>query len=288
METYTLSSFLQRFSSDEKCLRYLFHLRYPSGVWCRGCQRVKPFTKVRGRKVYQCSCGQQVSPLAGTIFAHSPLPLSYWFFAIFALASSKNGVPATYLSRVLGISYPAAWRMLHRIRRVMGGDVGALSGVVEVDETFVGGKGYNRGRLWWANWEERPKAIVLGMVERGGRVKTVQVPNTGVRTLTNEIRRHVAPDALVFSDQNPSYHNLFKYGYTHGSINHSKSFVKGDFHTQTIENFWSHLKRGITGVYRYVSPKYLQHYTDEFAFRYNHRNEAMVDVLLRTIATTPG
>lgn len=164
--------------------------------------------------------------------------------------------------------------MMMQIRKLMSEDVGMLRGIVEVDETYIGGKGWNRGKKWWDNWEERPKQILMGMVERNGRVTTRHIPNTGATNLINAIKETVDPRALVMTDKLYGYRALPKHGYAHKSVNHSKQYVvDGDTYTQNIENFWSHIKSGITGVYRHVSKKYLQFYANEFAFRYNYRRE---------------
>ncbi len=167
----------------------------------------------------------------------------------------------------------------------VGGEL--LKGVVEIDETYIGGAGYWREKVWWQNWEEHPKEIVMGFVERGGRIKTKHVADTSDFTLISNVKNNVDQSAQVYTDQLYAYRKLPKYGYKHDSVMHKKHYVRGDVYTQNIEGFWSHLKRGLRGVYRNVSPKYLQSYTDEFAFRYNYRKEPdkiFEKLLIQTIA----
>lgn len=284
IKTFTLGAFLKKYKTDRDCLKEIVKLKYPNGIFCKKC---KCFTKhylLRTRPVLSCSiCHHQTSPLVGTIFEKTTTPLTSWFYAMFLMIHSKGGISARNLQRQVGVSYDTAWRMLHQIRKLMTDDSeDLLTGTVEIDETWVGGKSWFRGKKWWQNWEERPKTIVWGVVERDGKVRTKIVPNTGLRTLTKVIKDNISTEAFIMSDQLPSYKNLHKLGYAHANINHSKKYVYEDIYTQNIENFWSHLKRGITGVYRHVSPKYLQAYCDEFSFRYNHRKEPteMFDVLL--------
>lgn len=273
-ETFSLATFLRKYKDDNACLKEIFAIKYPEGVYCKTCKKITNFTRVKNRPVYQCACGHQISPLAGTIFEKSTTPLQYWFYAMFVVSNTRSGVSAKALQRELGVTYKTAWRMMKQIRMLMaesGG--GMLEGVVEVDETYVGGKGRNR-RFEWRQLDEKPKQILMGMVQRGGKVYIKHIPNTGKWTLLNQIKHHVDPKARIVTDEYPSYHSLYRHGFDHESVNHkSWEYVRGDVHTQNIENVWSHFKRGIKGVYRIVSAKYLQAYADEYAFRYNHRKE---------------
>lgn len=281
-----LSEFLKEFSSDEKCLEEIKNLRFPNGILCETCKKVTKHYKLDKRKAYSCEfCRSQIHPLAQTIFEHSSTPLTLWFYAIFLMTKTRSGVSARQLHRELGVTYKTAWRMWRQIRRLMveSGDR-LLEGVIEVDETFIGGKGKNRA-YEWRGLEEKPKEILMGMVERGGKVYMKHIPNTGKWTLLKQIKENISSTARIYSDELAAYTNLPKYGYEHDSVTHSAGqYVKGEVHTQNIDNIWSHLKRGIYGVYRVVSPKYLQSYADEYSFRYNHRGEDIFRALLRQIA----
>lgn len=197
------------------------------------------------------------------------------------MAQTRAGISAKQLQRELGVTYKTAWRMFKQIRTLMADTSQMpLSGTVEIDETYIGGKAR---RSEWG--PDKPKQIVMGMVERGGKAYLKHVPNTGKWTLLNQIRANVSPYARVFTDENPGYTHLPKFGYAHQSVNHQTEYVRGEVHVQNMEGVWSHLKRGIKGVYRFVSKKYLQAYADEYAFRYNHRRESsrMFDLILNQV-----
>lgn len=293
-DKFTLGSFLKQYKDDEACLEHIKVIRYPQGIFCEKCQKITNFTKIKNRPVYQCSYGYQISPLAGTIFEKTTTPLQYWFYAIFIMSVTRSGVSAKQLQRELGVTYKTAWRMFKQIRMLMsdnssnienGGN--PLDGLVEVDETFVGGKGKNRKNQWVQGVEGKEKQILMGMVQREGKVYIKHIPNTGKWTLLKQIQDNISPKARIFTDEYRGYIQLSYRGYEHDSVNHSiKEYVKGEVHTQNIENIWSHLKRGIFGVYRVVSAKYLQAYADEYAFRYNYRklDGGMFDILLSQIA----
>lgn len=281
--SFTLATFFRKFKTSDKCLEYLKDIIYPNGIFCKNCKTVTKFYKIKGRKVYQCFCGFQISPLSQTIFKNSSTRLQYWFYAIFVMSVTRSGVSAKQLQRELGISYPTAWRMFKLIRTLMKNKNDLiLNGTVEIDETFIGGKGYNRGKIWWANWEDHPKQIVMGLVERNGRAYVKHIPNTGKYTLLKQIKDHVDPKAHIMTDDYYGYTQLKYHGYKHGHVRHSKKYVDGNIYVNNVEGLWSHMKRGLTGVYRHVSPKYLQSYADEYAFRYSHRKEPekMFEILL--------
>lgn len=284
-EKFTLSQFLRRFPNDESCLETIKKLRWPTGlVSCSKCNKDTKHYKVKGRTAYACEfCGNHIYPLASTIFDKTTTPLRLWFYAIYLMVQTRAGISAKQLERELGVTYKTAWRMFKQIRMLMaesGG--GMLDGVVEIDETWVGGKGKNR-KNEWRDQTTAPKEIVMGMVQRGGKVYMKHIQNTDRWTLVGQIKANVSPMAKIYTDELSSYTSLPEYGYYHDSVNHSKSeYARGFVHTQNIENIWSHLKRGIFGVYRKVSPKYLQAYADEYSWRYNHRHlqGGMFDKLL--------
>lgn len=194
------------------------------------------------------------------------------------MTNTRSGVSAKTLQRELGVTYKTAWRMCHKIRELMQNDADFLTGTVEIDETYVGGK--KRNSAWYPN--NRDKDVLFGMVERKGRVKIKHVPNNGKWTLFDEIQKSVRKDSVIYSDDYFGYRHLERQGYIHDTVTHSKwEWARGDVSSNNIENVWSHLKRGIKGVYRGVSGKHLQKYANEFAFRYNHRNSKdMFEVLL--------
>lgn len=271
MEKFTLSDFLNRYSSSDKCLEEIKNLKFPDGITCKTCKKVTKHYKIKGRKQYACSiCGSHIAPLSGTIFEKTTTPLTSWFYAMFLMINTRAGVSAKQLQREIGVTYKTAWRIFHQIRKLMADlDVTPLEGDVEVDETFIGGKGMNRRYV--PNFSEKPKEVIMGMIKRNGKAYLKHIETTGKWALLEQIQEHISPKARIITDQYAGYKQLKKYGYRHDVVNHNLGFKKGDIYTQNAENVWSHLKRGIYGVYRHVSKKHLQAYADEFAFRYNNR-----------------
>ncbi|HEX9679718.1 MAG TPA: IS1595 family transposase [Candidatus Saccharimonadales bacterium] len=282
---FTVRQFNYRFPDDDACLEEIKVMRFGEMLDCPNCGKNNKFYKIEGRKAYSCGfCRHQIHPLAGTIFEKSSTPLQDWFYAIYLMAQTRAGISAKQLERMLGVTYKTAWRMFHQIRKLMADDEDMLSGEVEVDETYVGGKSDGRGRTKGRHIGD--KAVVMGMVERQGRAKVRHVKSSGSRSLIPELQAGIKGGSQIYSDQYPVYINLDKLGYKHASVNHQTNFAIGLTHTQNVENLWSHIKRGIIGVYRHVDPKYLQSYVDEYAFRYSHRKQphgAMFDSILSRV-----
>lgn len=273
---YTIKQFNEEFPNDDACLDSVFENRYGDVKDCPKCGVVNTkFYRVSGRKCYACMhCGYQLHPLAQTIFHKSSTPLRDWFYAIYLFSVSKNGVSAKELERHLGVTYKTAHRMAAQIRTLMDTDNDSLSGDIEVDETYIGGR-----RKLAHKFDN--KSVVFGMVERNGSARTVHVKSSGARVLLPVIVKDVTPQASIYSDEWKAYKTLPRYGYTHTTVNHSKlEYVRGSAHTNTIEGYWSQLKRSIDGTYHSVSPKYLQTYLNEFSFRYNFRGVAVYPLLL--------
>lgn len=287
-DKFTISQFLKRFPNDEACIEEIKILRYSDGITCPKCGKITNFYKIKGRTAYSCSlCGTHVYPLAGTIFDKTTTSLRLWFYAIYLMAQTRAGISAKQLQRELGVTYKTAWRMFKQIRMLMDNSKGTpLSGTVEIDETYIGGKGMNKSR-WTQGMGGEEKEVVMGMVERKGKAYLKHIPNTGKWTLLKQIKENVSPQTRVITDEYRSYTQLPKYGYPHDFVNHQETYVRGDIHTQNIENIWSNFKRGLRGVYRNVSKKYLQAYADEYAFRYSNRLSTgkMFDLIL---AQVPG
>ncbi len=265
---YSLGSFNSQFPDDKACLEYVFKTRWPNGPKCPDCGKKDCFYPIAKRRSYSCSwCGYQLYPTAGTIFHKSVTPLKSWFFAIFLMAQSRNGVAAKELERQLGVTYKCAWRMNHQIRKLMGGDPAKLKGIVEADETYIGGvRPGKRGR------GAAGKTPVVGIVERGGSVQAKVVDSVTTANAFGNINRNVERGSTVYTDELAVYNYLQGFGYQHGVVNHGrKEYVRGCVHTNTIEGFWSQVKRSISGTHHSVSRKHLQNYVNEFSFRYNHR-----------------
>lgn len=271
MEKYTTANFEKDFPTDDACLEWIFKNRWPEGVTCEKCQLVTPHYKIQGRPCYSCErCGSQTYPMAGTIFQDSHLPLRTWFRAFSQMAVTRCGISARQLGRDVGITPNTALRMWKQIRSILIEDGSMLHGKVEVDETYIGGKRHGkRGR------GAEGKTIVMGMVERGGSAMAKVVPDVKARTLLPEIEANVQKDAVVYTDDMLSYSRVARMGYAHRVVAHSKGqyVIAKDIHTNSVEGFWSQLKRSIDGTYHHVTPEYLQGYVNEYAFRYSHRHD---------------
>lgn len=281
---FSLRQFRRKYGTHESCLEAIKRLHFPDEMECPKCKKLSVFYPVTGRTAFACKfCGHQIYPLAGTVFEKSTTPLDLWFFAMYLMVQTRSGMSAKQLERMLGVTYKTAWRMFKQIRLLMAQSPSMLTGTVEIDETFIGGKGTNRRFEW--NGNEKEKQAVMGIVERKGTAYTKHIPNTGKWTLLNQIKQNVSPTARVITDEYGSYIQLPKYGYKHDFVEHKQTYVVGDIYTQNVENLWSHIKRGIYGVYRVVSKKYLQAYIDEYTWRYNNRNFGgeMFNRLLRQI-----
>jgi len=282
--TYTARQFETQFPNDDACLEWLKNRRWPNGIECPVCKRITKHHKLSKRPVYECDhCGHQVSPLAGTIFHKSTTSLKVWFDAIYEMATTRSGFAAKALQRKHGVTYKTAWRMYNQIRKLLDEKPSIFSGEVEVDETYVGGiRRGKRGR------GAEGKVAVIGIVQRQGKVMATAIPNVKRSTLLPYVAEHIAPDTVLYTDEFPSYDHITRFGYKHKRIQHSaKVYVSGKVHTNNIENFWSLIKRGISGVYHAVSPKYLQSYLNEYAFRYNHRQDetSMFELMLNQLVS---
>ena len=275
--TYSVMDFALEFPDDKTCLDWLWRRLYSddgSHAHCPKCDQTRKFHRVASRPSYSCdSCGRHINPTAHTIFHKSSTSLHLWFHAIFLMSSTRSGVSAKELERQIGVTYKTAWRMFHRIKDMLMSDEGSpLSGTVEADETYYGGK--RRGRTGRPG-KKSNKTPVFGMVERGGSVHAITVPNVTAGTLLGHVEKRVLPASMVYTDEYPSYGRLAERGYSHRRIKHKAGvYVVGDVHTNTIEGFWALVKGGIGGVHHAVSAKHLQGYLDSYAFRYNHRDDA--------------
>ena len=267
---YTIRDFDRDFPNDDACLDWLKNSRWPSGIHCKKCQYITKHHKIAKRPAYACDlCGNHVYPMAGTILEHSATPLRLWFHAMYLMGSTRCRISAKQLQRELGVTYKTAWRMFKQIRSMLGEDVMSLLEQVEVDETYVGGK--RRGKRGRG---AEGKSVVMGMIQRKGKVVATVVPDVKAATLIPIIKEKVLPRSVVYTDELPSYDSLSRMGYLHRQIHHaSRVYVIGDIHTNTVEGFWSLVKRGLDGVHHSVSAKYLQDYINSYSFRWNHRDD---------------
>ena len=270
---YTFAQFKTQFPDDDACLDAIMARKNLKS--CPGCGVVgAKFHRITGRRGYACQdCGHHVFPCAGTVFEHSSTSLTLWFHAMYLFTATRNGVSGKELQRQLGVTYKCAWRIGHQLRELMAArdkanNGGQLSGHVEIDETLVGGKIKRRKGI------KSNKFTVLGMVERQGKIKNKVVSGNYPDEIMPVILEEIAPGTVISTDRWKGYRTLKKRGFKHGTVNHYvMQWKNGIHHTQTIEGFWAHLKRGISSTHVSVSGKHLQKYVDEFTFRYNNRQE---------------
>lgn len=286
----TIFDVINRFNSEEKCISHFEKLRWPEGCECPRCKSKKVFKfQTEGktgktRHLYECvDCKYQYSVTTGTVFHDSHTPLPKWFLAIYLICSSKKGVSAKELQRQLGVTYKTAWYMAHRVRLAMAEDdhfCEKFGGICEVDETYIGGKSTGRrGR------GASSKIPVVGIRERtSGKIRLKAVENVKSTTLKGFIRKHAQGGAEVHTDEFRSYLWLDSSEFVHRTVNYQETYVKGNTHTNGIENVWSLFKRAITGIFHKVSSKYLPLYLNEFEFRFNHRN--CFDIMDRVLTTS--
>jgi transposase-like protein len=294
MDDMNLIQLIQEFSDENQCRESLLHLRWPDGVVCPRCKG-KSISRIVKRNQFDCdSCRYQFSIISGTIFHDSHLPLTKWFIAVYLMTESKKGMSANQIKRILGFKgYQTAWYLCHRIRKAMAElPLEKLSGIVEVDETYIGGKRRHVGCGYKGN-----KTMVLGAVQRGGhahlRVENGKANKAVLRKFIEEqIDCETKPGKLttrIMTDDNPSYIGAVRPGTIHQSVNHSREeWVRGDVYTNGVENAWSLFKRSVIGSYHNVSKKHLDAYLDEFEWRFNNRKNPFLfrDTLLKLISSS--
>ena len=282
METpKTLQEAIQYFTDEQVCIDAVAIMRWPDGPECPDCigeHKRNPYY-IRTQKRWKCRwCRRQFSVKLGTIFEDSPITLQKWLPALWMLCNDKNGISSWEIHRALGVTQKTAWFMLHRLRLALQDGFGKMpsdGGPVEVDETFIGGKARNmhkdrRDRVAAQLTGGKGKTIVIGMVQRGGKVKAQVIEKRWKEQMQGFVRDGVEPGATVMTDEARMYLGL-KDEYVHEIINHMESYVRGHVSTNGIENFWSLLKRGLGGTYVSVEPFHLFRYLDEQMFRYNNR-----------------
>lgn len=273
MEQYGIIDFQRDFPNDDACLEYIFKKQFPDLVG---------YYRIKSRKAYVNKEGHHIHPLAGTIFEKSSTPLWKWFFVVFLFSASKNGVSAKEIQRHLKVTYKCAWRIGKLVRSLMKQEnQGKLFGTVEADETYIGGT--RRLNSW-----KKSKVPVVGMVERGGRVRTKALHNRAEESIVPFVENNLRKGSTLYTDGAPVY-NIVR-GYKRGIVYHSlKEYVRGDVHTNTIEGFWSQLKRSIRGTHAFVSKKHLQSYVDEAVWRWNHRDQVQsFDALMEQVLQRPS
>jgi transposase-like protein len=278
----TLAQLLDRFQTEDACYAYLTKLRWPTGVCCPRCGNANVYKLAKPHrwicKICQKNC-YRFSPLVGTIFENTNIPLRTWFQTILLMCQSKKGMSAMQIQRTLGLgSYRSAWYMCHRIRAAMDNqDFTKLMGEIEVDETYVGGKPENRHRSERKRRAgTRTKVPVVAAISRKGKVVARVIEHADIKTLDGFVNEVVNSEnvSLISTDEHWGYSRLAAHGYPHKTVKHrAGEYARGVVHTANLDSFWSLLKRGIMGSYHQVSKKYLPFYLAEFTFRHNHRKD---------------
>lgn len=265
------------FADAEKAREYLEGIRWPDGPVCPHCGGFERVSRITGKTarpglIFCGDCRRQFTVTVGTVFARSKIPLNKWVMTVHLMCASKKGISAHQIHRMIGVTYKTAWFMCHRIREAMqedGGIMGQGGGAVEIDETYWGNE---KGKRKQRGYEHKMKIVTL--VERGGRARSHHVPSVNARTLAPIIMEKVAADANVMTDEARVYIKFGKQFASHGVVKHGiKEYVRGDIHTNTIEGFFSILKRGLVGTFHHVSEQHLKRYACEFDFRYNYRTK---------------
>ena len=298
--------------SEDQCREYLIERRWPDGVTCPHCGADSPYTierrtksKNKVQKLFKCrKCRKQFTPMVGTIFHGSKIPLSKWFAAIYLMCASKKGISAHQIHRQLDITYKSAWFLCHRVREAMRDkNREPLTGVIEADETYIGGKTKRHHpvvrerindeiKMGWR--KEKPldyrkaRPIVFGMVERGGKARTMKIDAVNTETVRPIFIQNIdLSNARVMTDSHPAYRLLRKH-VRDDTVNHQVEYVRYDIHTQSIENYWSLLKRGITGVFHHIGEQHLDQYLQEFEFSFNRRKISDAERFAELMGQTQG
>ncbi len=280
-----LKQLIRKFNSEDKCREFLVQQRWNGKPVCPHCGHTKVYTinKGRGFKCANSECYKKFTATVGTVFEASNIPLSTWFPAVYIITSHKKGISSVQLAKDLGVTQKTAWFMIHRIRESLKeNNPQILSGVVEIDETYMSrkfGSAYKaippdkveamENLPEWS--KKRNLGAVIGMIERKGNVRVFAADKASAANIGQAVTNNVAKDTLLFTDESNKYVNSLA-EYDRQTVNHSKGeWVRGIVHTNNMEAFWSVLKRGVYGIYHQISYKHLQRYCDEFSYRYNSR-----------------
>lgn len=277
-----LHELLDFFKDEETCKSYYEQKRWGGNIACPHCGNAGKIYKTnRGFKCGEKLCAKKFTVISGTIFENTKISLRIWFGAMYLISTSKKGVSSLQLAEQLGITQKTAWFVNHRIREMLkDSNPTKFENVVQLDETLVGGLNKNRhaDKKHKNTQGGKGKAIVLGAIGTNGKVKTCVIPNTEIATILPMVNKWVKEGAIMVTDEARQYHKSLDADFFHVAINHSEGeYVRGGFTNNAIENFWSTFKRGIIGIYHFVSPQHLHRYTTEFEYRFNNREFSGVD-----------
>lgn len=289
MKQESILSVALRFGNQESCVKHLESIRWPDGPVCTHCGSTHIHHRKNSHRHLCRDCNRSFSVTVGTIMHASKLPLPKWFAAIFLIVNAKKGISSLQLARDIGVNKNTAWFMQKRIREAMSGSDGLLKGIVEVDESYIGGsmtnmrKSYKKELGIYPGGMEHKKPL-LGMMQREGNVKIMVIDKADSKTIRPLLNQHIDSSSEVVTDGFGAYRMLHTTHKKHIVLNHSKNIMKlGKYNTSRLDSFWTTIKRAIVGQYHRITHKHLQSYLDEIAFKFNNQNEDLFDLLIKRV-----
>lgn len=289
MEQESILSIVQRFNTQEACIKHLESIRWPDGPICTHCGSTHIHSRKNSNRHLCRDCNGSFSVTVGTIMHASKLPLPKWFAGIFLIVNAKKGISSLQLARDINVNKNSAWYMQKRVREAMSGSDGLLKGIVEVDESYIGGSMTKMRKSYKKELGIHPSGMqhkkpVLGMIQREGNVKVIVLDKADSKTIRPLLNQHIDPASEVVTDGFGAYRMLHKTHAKHVALNHSKNIMRsGKYNTSRLDSFWTTIKRAIVGQYHRVSPEHLQSYLDEIAFKFNNKGKDLFSLLIYKI-----